>query len=182
MHDPQIEILIFSSQPFILPNFKVGILKPTPVQVSCIPPILDGRDCVGVAKTGSGKTLAFAIPILQTLSEDPYGIYALILTPTRELAFQISDQFNVIGTGMGLRTCVVVGGRDTIMQSKDLDKRPHVVIATPGRLADHIENNSTFSLSKIKYLVMDEADRLLEGTAFFIKKYFFLLILSISLT
>ncbi|XP_023333384.1 probable ATP-dependent RNA helicase DDX49 [Eurytemora carolleeae] len=149
---------------WILAQLKeVGILKPTPVQVSCIPPILDGRDCVGVAKTGSGKTLAFAIPILQTLSEDPYGIYALILTPTRELAFQISDQFNVIGTGMGLRTCVVVGGRDTIMQSKDLDKRPHVVIATPGRLADHIENNSTFSLSKIKYLVMDEADRLLEG-------------------
>jgi len=116
-----------------------------------------------VAKTGSGKTLAFALPILQTLSEDPYGIYALVLTPTRELAYQIADQFNIIGTGMGLRTCVVIGGRDTVMQSKDLDKRPHVVIATPGRLADHIENNSTFSLAKIKYLVMDEADRLLEG-------------------
>ena len=86
-----------------------------------------------------------------------------MLTPTRELAFQISDQFNVIGTGMGLRTCVVVGGRDTIMQSKDLDKRPHVVIATPGRLSDHIENNSTFSLARVKYLVMDEADRLLAG-------------------
>jgi len=142
---------------------EVGIVKPSTVQISCIPPILDGRDCVGVAKTGSGKTLAFAIPILQTLSEDPYGIYALVLTPTRELAFQIADQFNVIGTGMGLRTCVVVGGRDTILQSKDLDKRPHVVIATPGRLVDHIENNSTFSLGKVKYLVMDEADRLLAG-------------------
>jgi len=149
---------------WILAQLKeVGIVKPSGVQTSCIPPILDGRDCVGVAKTGSGKTLAFAIPILQTLSEDPYGIYALVLTPTRELAFQISDQFNVIGTGMGLRTCVVVGGRDTIMQSKDLDKRPHVVIATPGRLSDHIENNSTFSLARVKYLVMDEADRLLAG-------------------
>jgi len=133
------------------------------VQTSCIPPILAGRDCVGVAKTGSGKTLAFAIPILQTLSEDPYGIYAVVLTPTRELAYQIADQFHAVGTGMGLRTCVVVGGRDTVLQSKDLDKRPHVVIATPGRLADHIENNSTFSIARIKYLVMDEADRLLEG-------------------
>ena len=118
---------------------------------------------MGVAKTGSGKTMAFALPILHTLSEDPYGIYALVLTPTRELAFQIADQFNVIGVGMRLRTCVVVGGRDTHYQSKDLDKRPHVVIATPGRLADHIENNSTFSLDKVKYLVLDEADRLLEG-------------------
>jgi len=142
---------------------EVGITKPSAVQTSCIPAILNGRDCVGVAKTGSGKTLAFAIPILQTLSEDPYGIYALVLTPTRELAYQISDQFNVVGTGMGLRTCVVVGGRDTVLQSKDLDKRPHVVIATPGRLVDHLENNTTFSLSKVKYLVIDEADRLLEG-------------------
>jgi len=149
---------------WILAQLKeIGLNKPTPVQASCIPPILAGRDCVGVAKTGSGKTMAFALPILQTLAEDPYGIYALVLTPTRELAFQIADQFNVIGVGMRLRTCVVVGGRDTHYQSKDLDKRPHVVIATPGRLADHIENNSTFSLGKIKYLVMDEADRLLEG-------------------
>ena len=64
---------------------------------------------------------------------------------------------------MGLRIVVVTGGRDTIKQSQDLDRRPHVIIATPGRLADHIENNSTFSLSKVKYLVLDEADRLLEG-------------------
>eukprot|EP00088_Acartia_fossae_P049055 TRINITY_DN5377_c0_g1_i1.p1 TRINITY_DN5377_c0_g1~~TRINITY_DN5377_c0_g1_i1.p1 ORF type:complete len:475 (-),score=123.94 TRINITY_DN5377_c0_g1_i1:182-1561(-) len=147
---------------------EVGIRNPTPVQSTCIPPILEGRDCIGVAKTGSGKTLAFALPILQTLSVDPYGVYALILTPTRELAYQISDQFNVIGVGMGLRTCVVVGGRDTVLQSKDLDKRPHVVIATPGRLADHLENNSTFSLARVKYLVLDEADRLLEGTGNFV--------------
>lgn len=80
------------------------------MQEVCIPEILKGRDCIGVAKTGSGKTLAFAIPILQTLSEDPYGIYAVILTPTRELAFQINDQFSSIGIGMGLRSCVVVGG------------------------------------------------------------------------
>jgi ATP-dependent RNA helicase DDX49/DBP8 len=69
-----------------------------------------------VAKTGSGKTLAFALPILETLSADPYGVYALVLTPTRELAFQISDQFKAVGVGMGLRTCVVVGGRDSVLQ------------------------------------------------------------------
>jgi len=141
----------------------LGITNPSPVQAACIPPILSGRDCVGVAKTGEGKTLAFALPILQTLSVDPYGIFALVLTPTRELANQIGDTFRSVGKPMGLREVVVTGGRDTVRQSQDLDRRPHVVIATPGRLADHIENNSTFSLSKVKYLVLDEADRLLEG-------------------
>jgi len=142
---------------------EMSILAPTLVQTHCIPPILAGRDVVGVAKTGSGKTLAFAIPILQTLASDPYSVYALVLTPTRELAYQIADQFRVIGKPLGLRDCVVVGGRDTILQSLDLTKRPHIIIATPGRLADHVQNNSTFSLDKIKYLVLDEADRLLEG-------------------
>jgi len=141
----------------------LGISKPSPVQRHCIPPVLAGRDCVGVAKTGQGKTFAFAIPILQTLSVDPYGIYAVVLTPTRELANQIGDSFMSLGRGMNLRMVVVTGGRDTIKQSLDLERRPHVIIATPGRLADHIRTNSTFSLSKVKYLVLDEGDRLLEG-------------------
>jgi len=141
----------------------LGVTSPTPVQVNTIPAILNGRDCVGIAKTGQGKTFAFAIPILQTLSEDPYGVYCLVLTPTRELALQIGDSFTALGKPLGLRCVVVTGGRDTIKQSQDLERRPHVIIATPGRLADHIENNSTFSLSKVKYLVLDEADRLLEG-------------------
>ena len=119
---------------------------------------------MGIAKTGQGKTLAFAIPILQTLAVDPYGIYAVILTPTRELAGQIGDSFRSVGkAGMNLREVVVTGGRDTIKQSLDLERRPHVIIATPGRLGDHIRTNSTFSLSRVKYLVLDEADRLLEG-------------------
>jgi len=141
----------------------LGIKKPTAVQDACIPQVLDGRDCVGVAKTGEGKTLAFALPILQKLSINPYGIFALILTPTRELALQIGDTFKSLGKPMNLRIVVVTGGRDTIRQSQDLDRRPHVVVSTPGRLADHLVNNSTFSLSKIQYLVLDEADRLLEG-------------------
>jgi len=141
----------------------LSVTSPTPVQVNCIPAILEGRDCVGIAKTGQGKTFAFAIPILQTLSANPYGIYCLVLTPTRELALQIGDSFRSLGAPIGLRVVVVTGGRDTIRQSQDLDRRPHVVVATPGRLADHIQNNSTFSLGKVKFLVMDEADRLLEG-------------------
>ena len=140
-----------------------GLKKPTPIQENCIPPILKGQDCVGCAKTGSGKTMAFALPILQTLSDDPYGIYALVLTPTRELAFQIADQFRVIGKPIGLRDVVVVGGRDMVLQGRDLATKPHVVIATPGRLADHLQSCNTFTLKKIKYLVLDEADRLLEG-------------------
>lgn len=142
---------------------SLGVAKPTSVQENCIPAILEGRDCLGVAKTGQGKTFAFVIPILQTLSENPYGVYCLVLTPTRELALQIGDSFNVLGKPMGLRVVVVTGGRDTIRQSQDLDRRPHIIVATPGRLADHIENNSTFTLGKLKYLVLDEADRLLEG-------------------
>lgn len=85
-----------------------GLVHPTPVQLNCIPPILEGRDCIGCAKTGSGKTLAFALPILQTLCEDPYGIYALIITPTRELAFQIADQFRVLGKPIGLKVNILV--------------------------------------------------------------------------
>lgn len=143
-------------------NF-MGLKNPTPIQQNCIPRILAGDDCIGCAKTGSGKTLAFALPILQKLSEDPYGIFALILTPTRELAFQIADQFSAIGKSIGLKKCVIVGGMDMVIQGLELSKHPHIVVATPGRLADHLTSCNTFSLKKIKFLVLDEADRLLEG-------------------
>merc|ERR1712025_671134 len=146
---------------------SIGLKKPTPIQTNCIPAILNGQNCIGCAKTGSGKTMAFALPILHTLSDDPYGIYALVLTPTRELAFQIADQFRVVGKPISLRDVVVVGGRDMVLQGRDLATRPHIVIATPGRLADHLESCKTFSLKKIKYLVLDEADRLLEETGGF---------------
>ena len=121
---------------------SLGMTGPTQVQRHCIPEILKGRDCIGAAKTGSGKTLAFALPILQTLSQDPYGIYALVLTPTRELAMQIAEQFRVIGKPVNLRDCLVIGGRDMVSQGKELAAKPHIVIATPGRLADHLETAS----------------------------------------
>ncbi|XP_063980065.1 probable ATP-dependent RNA helicase DDX49 [Diachasmimorpha longicaudata] len=142
---------------------SIGVKKPTPIQQNCIPRILAGDDCIGCAKTGSGKTLAFALPILQKLCEDPYGIFALVLTPTRELAFQIAEQFSAIGNAINLKKCVVVGGMDMVVQAQELAKRPHIVVATPGRLADHLESCDTFTLNRIKFLVLDEADRLLGG-------------------
>uniref|UniRef100_A0A2H1VJ25 RNA helicase n=1 Tax=Spodoptera frugiperda TaxID=7108 RepID=A0A2H1VJ25_SPOFR len=140
--------------------FNLGIRSPTPIQKGCISRILAGDDCIGAAKTGSGKTFAFALPILQHLAEDPYGIFALVLTPTHELAYQIADQFSILGQPLKLRVCIVTGGSDQLEESLKLAKRPHIVVAMPGRLADHITGCDTFSLKKIKYLVLDEADRL----------------------
>ncbi|KAF9226495.1 DEAD-domain-containing protein [Gyrodon lividus] len=144
---------------------RMSIRTPTEIQAACIPPLLAGRDCIGHAKTGSGKTIAFALPILQKLSDDPYAIFALVLTPTRELAFQISEQFAVLGAALSIRTSVIVGGMDMMTQALELDSRPHVVVATPGRIVDHLKSSSgDWDLSRIKFLVLDEADRLLTQT------------------
>lgn len=139
---------------------SLGIRTPTPIQKGCISQILSGSDCIGGAKTGSGKTFAFALPILQNLAEDPYGIFALVLTPTHELAYQIADQFTILGQPLKLKVCIVTGGSDQLEESLKLSKRPHIVVAMPGRLADHILGCDTFTLKKIKFLVLDEADRL----------------------
>lgn len=105
------------------------------------------------------------MPILQRLLADPYGIYALVLTPTRELAFQISEQFVVLGASLNLRTAVIVGGMDMMAQALELGNRPHIVIATPGRLVDHLRSSSgEWDLSRVRFLVLDEADRLLTRT------------------
>ncbi|KAM9831492.1 putative ATP-dependent RNA helicase DDX49 [Neosynchiropus ocellatus] len=141
---------------------QLGINKPTPVQENCVPAILEGRDCMGCAKTGSGKTAAFVLPVLQKLSEDPYGIFCLVLTPTRELAYQIGEQFRVLGKPLSLRDCIIVGGMDMVAQAQELSNKPHIVVATPGRLADHIRSSNTFSMKRIQFLILDEADRLLE--------------------
>ena len=142
---------------------KIAIKRPTCVQTACIPPIIGGKHCVGISETGSGKTLAFALPILHHLSSNPYGVFALVLTITRELAFQITDQFEIIGKPFNLKVCTIVGGGDIVRQRQELEERPHVVVATPGRLAHLIESCPTSSLAKIRYLVSDEADRLLSG-------------------
>ncbi|KAH9973006.1 P-loop containing nucleoside triphosphate hydrolase protein [Lactifluus volemus] len=153
------------SPPLLSALSKMAIHAPTEIQRACIPPLLEGRDCIGNAKTGSGKTIAFALPILQKLAADPYGIFALVLTPTRELAFQISEQFVVLGSPLNIRTAVIVGGMDMMAQAIELNNLPHVVIATPGRLVDHLRSSSAeWDLSRVKILVLDEADRLLTSS------------------
>jgi ATP-dependent RNA helicase DDX47/RRP3 len=117
---------------------------------------------IGLAETGSGKTAAFALPILQSLLEKPQPFFALVLAPTRELAFQISQQFEALGSLISVRCTVLVGGMDMVSQSIALGKKPHIIVATPGRLLDHLENTKGFSLRALKYLVMDEADKLLD--------------------
>lgn len=134
---------------------------PTKIQQEAIPWALQGRDIIGLAETGSGKTGAFALPIVQRLLDNPQRFFAVVLAPTRELCVQIGEQFEAIGSGIKLQTAVVVGGLDMVTQAMALAKRPHVVVATPGRLVDHLENTKGFHLKTIKYLVMDEADRLL---------------------
>ncbi|KAJ9120151.1 putative RNA helicase [Naganishia vaughanmartiniae] len=141
----------------------ISIRKPTEIQSACFEPILSGRDCVGGAKTGSGKTMAFALPILQRIIKDPFGIFAVVLTPTRELAYQLSEQFIVLGKPLGLTTVTVVGGMDMMQQARELAGRPHVVVATPGRLHDLLKNcaGDDWDLSRVRVVVLDEADRLL---------------------
>ncbi|KAJ2905202.1 DEAD/DEAH box helicase [Zalerion maritima] len=143
---------------------NLAIKVPTPIQRGCIPAIMEGKDCIGRSRTGSGKTVAFAVPILQELSRDPSVIFGLVLTATRELALQIYEQFKAIASRQSLRISLVTGGFDMMRQAIELSHKPHIVIATPGRLADHIRSSgedTVGALKRIKFLVMDEADRLL---------------------
>lgn len=158
--------------------------RPSKIQREALPVALAGRDVIGLAETGSGKTGAFAIPVIQALLENPGRLFALVLTPTRELAFQINEQFLALGASFDLKcsmlwhctcSCVsytdlnvcvsdvacIVGGMDMMTQALALAKKPHIVIATPGRLLDHLENTKGFSLKFLKFLVLDEADRIL---------------------
>ncbi|KAG7827008.1 hypothetical protein KL920_005006 [Ogataea angusta] len=150
-------------QPDILDAIeKLNFSTPTPIQAQSLPHSLQGRDIIGIAQTGSGKTAAFAIPILQALWEAQTPYFACVLAPTRELAYQIRETFDALGVNMGLRCSTIVGGMDMMEQAKELMRKPHVIVATPGRLMDHLENTKGFSLKALKYLVMDEADRLLD--------------------
>ncbi|RAL09922.1 RNA-dependent ATPase RRP3 [Aspergillus homomorphus CBS 101889] len=140
----------------------MGYKAPTPIQREAIPLALQNRDIIGLAQTGSGKTAAFALPILQALMEKPQPFFGLVLAPTRELAYQITQAFEALGSVIGLRAVTIVGGMDMLSQSIAIAKRPHILVCTPGRLLDHLENTKGFSLRSLKYLVMDEADRLLD--------------------
>ncbi|GMM45531.1 ATP-dependent RNA helicase [Pichia kluyveri] len=141
----------------------VKITKPTNIQAGTIPQILKGKSCIGGAKTGSGKTISFAAPMLAKWAEDPCGIYGVILTPTRELAMQIAEQFSAMGSNVNLKTALIIGGQSMIEQSNMLKNNPDFVIATPGRLAHIIEEHpdDVKGLKRVKFIVLDEADRLL---------------------
>ena len=104
------------------------------IQAEALPLALAGKDIIGLAETGSGKTGAFAIPVLQALLETPSRLFALVLAPTRELAFQIAEQFDALGSAFSVKTAVVVGGVDMMTQAIALARKPHIVIGTPGRI------------------------------------------------
>jgi ATP-dependent RNA helicase DDX49/DBP8 len=119
----------------------LGIERPTAVQRRCIPRALAGEDVLGIAETGSGKTAAFALPILHRLGEDPYGVAALALAPTRELAAQLTEQFRALGAPLGIRCLAAIGGFESLAQAKGLARRPHIVVATPGRIATLVKDD-----------------------------------------
>ncbi|MCJ1468518.1 putative RNA helicase [Pseudocyphellaria aurata] len=151
--------------PWLLASLSaMAIKRPTAIQKGCIPKILEGRDVIGGSRTGSGKTIAFTVPMLQRWAEDPVGIFAVILTPTRELALQILEQIKAISAPQSLKPILVTGGSEMRPQALALSQRPHVVVATPGRLADHVlssGNDTMNGLRRTRIVVLDEADRLL---------------------
>lgn len=133
--------------------------KPTPIQHQSIPVALTGKDLVGIAQTGTGKTLAFGIPMIQRLSQ--LRGQGLILLPTRELALQVEETLRKVGQRFGLKTAVLIGGASMHVQIQSLRRAPHIIVATPGRLVDHLEQK-TVTLNNIKIVVLDEADRMFD--------------------
>ncbi len=138
---------------------KKGFDIPTPIQRQVIPGALDGKDVVGIAQTGTGKTLAFGIPMIQRLAL--YDGQGLILVPTRELALQAEEALNQIGNPLGLQCAVVIGGTSQHPQVRALKRNPHIVIATPGRLVD-LMNQGFYKLDDVNIITLDEADRMLD--------------------
>ena len=140
---------------------KLGIKKPMPVQVRCIPLVLEGRDVLAQARTGTGKTLAFLLPALMRVDvKKPYS-QVLVVTPTRELAVQIVEEAKRLVKDMGISVVGVLGGRDFLDQKNKLANVGHVLVGTPGRILDHVQRGST-SLHGVSFFVLDEVDEMLE--------------------
>ena len=139
---------------------KMGYEQPTPIQGKAIPLALAGKDIIGCAATGTGKTAAFVLPMVELLAGKP-GTRGLILAPTRELALQIAEHLETFGAPLDVRGTVVMGGVSSRAQEKALRGKPAVIIATPGRLVDHLQQKIA-DLSQIEILVLDEADRMLD--------------------
>ena len=136
-------------------RFKI----PTPIQRRAIPVAIEGKDLVGIAQTGTGKTLAFGVPMIQRLAR--VKGQGLVVLPTRELALQVDEMLDRVGRGVGLRTAVLIGGVPLGTQIRAISKKPHIIIATPGRLIDHL-NQKNLRLDSVRVVVIDEADRMLD--------------------
>ena len=148
---------------------EMGYVQTTPIQAQAIPVVLAGQDVMGAAQTGTGKTAAFSLPLLQRLlkhdntsmSPARHPVRALVLLPTRELADQVAQQIKQYAQYTNLRSAVVFGGMDIKPQTAELKKGVEVLVATPGRLLDHIEARNCV-LNQVEYVVLDEADRMLD--------------------
>ena len=138
---------------------KLSLTSPTPIQKQAIPVALKGTDIVGIAQTGTGKTFAFGIPIIQKLLSS--SGQALVLVPTRELALQVNESIKKLADRLNITTIVLIGGENISRQLFELKRRPRLIIATPGRLIDHLKRKS-IKLDQIKTLVLDEADMMLD--------------------
>ncbi len=134
---------------------------PTPIQHKAIPLALEGKDLIGIAQTGTGKTLAFGIPMVQRLSAAAERGMGLVLVPTRELALQVHDAFQSILHHFSMKSTVLIGGAPMFRQTQALRQKPDIVIATPGRMIDHLEQGNV-KLKSVQVLVLDEADRMLD--------------------
>jgi len=150
-------------EPILRAVKQMGYESPTPIQQQSIPPILHGRDILGCAQTGTGKTAAFALPLLQklALSQGRRGVRALVLTPTRELAAQIDESFRDYGANLNLGRALIFGGVGAEPQKRALERRPDILVATPGRLLD-LMSQGFISLTQVEVFVLDEADRMLD--------------------
>ena len=156
------------AEPILKAISKKGYNNPTPIQEKAIPVALSGKDILGIAQTGTGKTAAFAIPIIQQLTAENSGVYsgkreikALILTPTRELALQIDECITEYSRYTNIKHCVIFGGVKQKQQTDQLEKGIDILVATPGRLLD-LMNQGLISLKSIRHFVLDEADRMLD--------------------
>ena len=145
---------------------RQGLVKPTPIQQQSIPLILEGRDLVGLAQTGTGKTAAFSLPVLTSLyDQERTGkfrpVQMLVLSPTRELAAQVEDVIKAYASAVNLKSVAIFGGVPFFRQAQALRKGADIVVGTPGRIEDHVAQK-TLDLSRVNYLVLDEADQMLD--------------------
>ena len=154
------------SRPLCRACEKLGYATPTPIQAAIIPIALTGRDVCGRAQTGSGKTAAFALPLLERMLHRPKNavsaIHVVIMVPTRELAVQCAQMIQRLGEYTNVQVATIVGGLSMERQAAALRQRPEIVVATPGRLIDHVRNTHSFGFEDVAAVVLDEADRLLE--------------------